>query len=126
MSPPLLTDFDDWLETAFDETGAFTILVVLVGIADISVDLLRSTHLHVVGNETRWHDLVALFAGAGVPWSGAVFFRAGREGLVEDAVAKRRLSALTRHLHEDRSTIRDGAFFNRDGMRLRLDDVQPS
>ena len=126
MTDPMETDFDDWLVAAFRETGPFTVLVVLVGIGETTVDLLRSTHLHVIGDETRWPDLVALFAGAGIAWSGAVFFRAAREGLVQDAEAKRRLSALTRHLHEDRSTIRDGEFFNRDGLRLRLDDVKPS
>jgi hypothetical protein len=48
--------------------------------------------------------------GAGVDWSGAVFFRAGREGPVPDA--KARLAALPRKLHEDCSLIRDGEFFN--------------
>lgn len=125
MTIPSATDFDDWLAGAYAETGAFTILFVLLGIRDTTVDLLRSAWLHVVGDETRWPDMVALFAGAGVPWSGVVFFRAGREGLVTDNEARRRLAALVRALHEDRSLISDGDFFNAQGLRLRLETLKP-
>lgn len=125
MTAPAETDFDDWLLATYAEAGSFTVLFVLVRIAETTVEPLRSAHLHVVGNETRWPDMLALFAGAGVAWSGAVFFRAGREGLVEDREAKARLAALTRKLHEDRSLIRDGDFFNADGLRLRLEELKP-
>ena len=82
MTAPAETDFDDWLIETFAEAGSFTMLFVLVRITERTVEPLRSAWLHVVGDETRWPDMVALFAGAGVDWSGAVFYRAGREGLV--------------------------------------------
>ncbi len=121
---PRDTDFDDWVITTFDDVGSFTMLFVLVTIGDTSVEPLRSAYLHVIGDELRWPDMVSLFAGAGVEWSGAVFFRAGREGLVPDHQAKSRLATLTAKLHEDRSLIRDGEFFNGDGLRLSIEEVK--
>ncbi len=126
MTPPIETDFDEWLVTTHADTGDFTVLFVLVEIGETSVVPLRSAWLHVVGDETRWPEMVALFAGAGVDWSGVVFWRAGREGLVPDAEARARLNALTRKLHEDRTLIRDGDFFNADGLRLRLEEMRPN
>lgn len=125
MTAPAETDFDDWLIETFAEAGSFTMLFVLVGITERTVEPLRSAWLHVVGDETRWPDMVALFAGAGVDWSGAVFYRAGREGLVEDGEARARLAALTRKLHEDRSLIREGEFFNAEGLRLQIEEMKP-
>ena len=125
MIPPAETDFDDWVIAAHRESGDFTMLFVLMRITETSVEPLRSAWLHVVGDETRWPEMVALFAGAQVPWSAVVFFRAGREGLVPDAEAKARLAALTRKLHEDRTLIREGEFFNADGLRLRLEERKP-
>jgi hypothetical protein len=122
---PQLTDFDDWIVSTFDDAGSFTMLFVLVSIKERSVELLRSAYLHVVGDELRWPEMTKVFSGAGVNWSGAVFYRAGREGLVEDGEAKARLNALVRKLHEDRSLIRDGEFFNRDGLRLQIEELKP-
>jgi hypothetical protein len=126
MTPPIETDFDEWLAAAHADTGDFTVLFVLMEIGETSVIPLRSAWLHVVGDETRWPEMVALFAGAGVPWSGVVFWRAGREGLVPDTEARARLNALTHRLHEDRKLIRDGDFFNADGLRLRLEEMKPN
>lgn len=125
MTPAAETDFDDWLIATYGEVGSFTVLFVLLRIAETTVEPLRAAWLHVVGDETRWPEMVALFQGAGVPWSAAVFFRAGREGLVEDREARSRLAALTRKLHEDRSLIREGEFFNAEGMRLQLEEMKP-
>jgi hypothetical protein len=125
MTAPIHTDFDEWLTDTFSETGSFTVLFVLLRITETTVEPLRSAYLHVVGDETRWPDMLALFNGAGVDWSAAVFFRAGREGLVQDAEARSRLGALTRKLHEDRTLIRDGEFFNADGLRLQLEELKP-
>lgn len=122
---PRDTDFDDWVVSTFEEAGSFTMLFVLVSIGEASVELLRSAYLHVIGDELRWPDMVQTFAGAGVKWSGVVFYRAGREGLVEDQEAKARLNALVRKLHEDRSLIRDGEFFNADGLRLSIEEIRP-
>jgi hypothetical protein len=125
MTAPIETDFDEWLTDTFSEAGSFTVLFVLLRIAETTVEPLRSAYLHIVGDEARWPDMLALFDGAGVAWSGAVFFRAGREGLVQDAEARARLGALNRKLHEDRTLIRDGEFFNADGLRLQLEELKP-
>ncbi|TXI08543.1 MAG: hypothetical protein E6Q76_07085 [Rhizobium sp.] len=113
------------MTSTFAETGPFTMLFVLLRLEGTSIGLLRSAYLHVVGDELRWPDMLHLFRGADVHWSGVVFFRAGREGLVDDPQAKARLSALVRKLHEDRLLIRDGEFFNPDGLRLALEEIKP-
>ncbi|MBP0491745.1 hypothetical protein [Roseomonas indoligenes] len=125
MTTPAETDFDDWITATHRAAGDFTVLFVLMRITDRTVEPLRSAWLHVMGDETRWPDMVALFAGAKVPWDAAVFFRAGREGLVPDAEARARLQSLTRKLHEDRSLIGEGEFFNAEGLRLRLEEQKP-
>ncbi|CAN7552735.1 hypothetical protein GFB56_22415 [Ensifer sp. T173] len=122
---PCSTDFDDWIVSTYGEAGAFTMLFVLLAIGETRLDLLRSAYLHVVGDDTRWQDMAALFAGAGVKWSGVVFYRAGPEGLVEDHVARGRLASLVRNLNEDRSLIREGEFFNVDGLRLSIEEIKP-
>lgn len=119
------TDFDDWLQATFAETQGFTVLIVLLGIGGGRVDLLKSAHLHVIGNEIRWPDMAAHLDGSGVAWNAVALFRAGREGLVADGIARDRLDQLVRALNGDRTLIRDGEFFNRDGLRLRLDDAGP-
>ncbi len=124
-NPSADTDFDDWVIATYAETGSFTMLFVLVAITETKVELLRSAYLHVVGDELRWPEMVKLFSGAGVNWSGVVFYRAGREGLVEDKDAKARLASLVRKLDEDRSLIRDGEFFNEDGLRLMIEELKP-
>ena len=119
---PILTDFDEWIARAHRETGDFTMLFILLRVTDTTAEPLRWAWLHVMGAETRWPDMMETFAGSGVPWSAAVFFRAGREGLVPDNEARARVAALARRMHEDRTLIRDGEFYNAAGLRLRLDD----
>jgi hypothetical protein len=122
-SAPRATDFDDWLVATFGRVGAFTMLIVLVEIGETSVTLLRSSYLHVIGDETRWSDMARLFAGSGVAWNGAAFFQADRTGLVDDATAKRRLTSLARHLEEDRSILGHGEFFDTRGLRLKIEEI---
>ena len=117
------TDFDDWLTATFAETQGFTMLMVLVATAVDRVDLLKSAHLHVIGDDLRWSDLMVHFDRSGAAWDAVVLFRAGREGLVADDIAITRLDALMRAMGGDRTLIRDGEFFNRDGLRLRLDET---
>lgn len=120
-----MTDFDDWLHATFAETQGFTVLIVLFGIDGGRVDPLRSAHLHVIGDDIGWADMAAYLDGSGAPWDAVAIFRADREGLVTDDVARDRLDQLVRALNGDRTLIRDGEFFNRDGLRLRLDDAEP-
>jgi hypothetical protein len=117
------TDFDDWLVKTFGRVGSFTMLIVLVEIGETSVALLRSSYLHVIGDESRWPDMVRLIAGSGAAWNGAAFFQADRMGLVGDATAKRRLASLVRHLERDRSILSDGEFFDARGVRLKIEEV---
>jgi len=117
------TDFDEWLVETFARTGAFTLLIVLVEIGETTAAPLASTHLHVVGDETRWADMVDLFERAGTAWNGAAFYRADRAGLVTDAVARQRLQELVRHLEGDRSLLKHAEFFNPAGLRLQIEEV---
>jgi hypothetical protein len=117
------TDFDDWLVGTFGRVGSFTMLIVLVDIGETSIALLRSSHLHVIGDETRWPDMARLFAGCGAAWNGAAFFQADQMGLVDDATAKRRLASLVRHLEGDRSILGHGEFFDARGLRLKIEEV---
>ncbi|WP_347139398.1 hypothetical protein [Paracoccus sp. SSK6] len=119
------TDFDDWLRATFAETEGFTVLIVLLGIGGGRVELLKSAHLHVIGDEIHWPDMADYLDGSATPWDAVVLFRAGREGLVADDIARDRLDQLVRAMNGDRTLIRDGEFFNRDGLRLRLDDAEP-
>jgi hypothetical protein len=123
MTRPCLTDFDDWLVQNFARVGAFTMLIVLVEIGETSIGMLRSSYLHVIGDETRWSDMVELFAASGAAWNGAALFQADRAGLVTDAVAKQRLASLATHLEADRSIINHGEFFDARGLRLKLEEI---
>lgn len=118
-----MTDFDDWLSATFAETGGFTLLIVLVAAREGRIDLLKSAHLHVIGDEMSWPDMAGYFDASGAEWDAAALFRADRDGLIKDQIAKERLDALMRALRGDRSLIREGVFFNRDGLTLRLDQV---
>ena len=123
MSGLPATDFDDWLTRTYARVGAFTVLIILVDIGETSVTPLRSTHLHVVGDEIRWPEMARLFDGAGVSWNGAAFFQADRDGLVAEEEAKQRLTSLVRHVNEDRKILNDGEFFNCSGLRLKLEEI---
>src|ERR1044072_5255111 len=92
------TDFDDWLVKTSARVGWFTLLIVLLDIGERTISPLASSYVHVIGDETRWADIVALVAGAGVSWNAAAFLQAEKDGLVDDATAQKRLSSLTRHL----------------------------
>ena len=123
MPAACTTDFDDWLVETFARVGSFTMLIVLVEIGETSISLLASSYLHIIGDETRWPDMVDLLAASGAPWNGAVFFQGDRGGLIEDATAKQRLLSLTRHLEGDRSILKHGEFFNAQGLRMRIDPI---
>jgi len=120
----IISDFDEWMVSSFDATGPFTMLLVAVTIGESSVTPLNSAYLHVMGNEMRWCDMLKILAGESFDWDAVAFFRAGREGLVEDHEAKRRLASLMRNIYEDRSLIRHSDFFDSDGLRLALQEVK--
>jgi hypothetical protein len=123
MAPDCITDFDDWLVETFARVGSFTMLIVLVEIGETMVSPLASSYLHVIGDETRWTDMVDLLSGAGAAWNGAAFFQADRGGLVDDDTARQRLSSLAQHLEKDRSLLTHSEFFNAQGLRLKIEEV---
>ena len=125
MTADFATDFDEWLVETFARVGPFTMLIVLVDIRETSATPVRSSYLHVVGDEARWPDIVELLADAGAAWNGAAFFQADRAGLVRDPVAQYRLQSLVRHRESDRSLLRHSEFFNADGLRLKIEEVAP-
>ncbi|HEX4709810.1 hypothetical protein [Phenylobacterium sp.] len=126
MAADFATDFDEWLVQTFARTGAFTMLIVLVEIGETSATPLRSSYVHVIGDETRWPDIVQLFTDAGAGWNGAAFFQADRAGLVRDEVARYRLKSLMRHLESDRSLLKHSEFFDVRGLRLKIEEIPPS
>jgi hypothetical protein len=119
------TDFDEWLVLTFARTGAFTMLIVLVEIGETTAGLRASSYLHVIGDETRWPDMVRLFEDAGPAWNAAAFYPADRAGLVTDGVARQRLQELMRHLQGDRSLLRHAEFFDAGGLRLKIEEIAP-
>lgn len=123
MTPACTTDFDDWLVETFSRVGSFTMLMVLVEIGETSVSLLASSYLHIVGDETRWPDMMELLTASGARWNGVAFFQADRTGLVGDAIAKERLRSLTQHLEGDRSILKHAEFFNAQGLRMKIEEV---
>ncbi len=125
MAADYATDFDEWLVETFARVGAFTMLIVLVDVAAATPRLLRSSYAHVIGDETRWTDVLALFADVGTAWNGAAFYQADRVGLVRDPVAQHRLESLMRHLESDRSLLKHADFFDGRGLRLKIEEVAP-
>jgi hypothetical protein len=125
MTADFATDFDEWLVQTFARVGPFTMLIVLVKIGETSATPLRSSYLHVIGDETRWPDIIQLFGDAGAPWNAAAFFQADRAGLVGDPVAKYRLQSLMAHLESDRALLKHSEFFNADGLRLKIEEIAP-
>ncbi len=125
MAADYATDFDEWLVETFARVGAFTMLIVLVQIGETTAEPLRSSYLHVIGDETRWPDMVQLLAEAGTPWNGVALFQADRAGLVRDPVAQHRLATLMRHLQSDRSLLKHAEFFDIRGLRLKIEEVAP-
>lgn len=118
------TDFDRWLGKLFRK-GPFTALIVLVKITEPKVEPLRSTFVHVVGNEIDWGDIMMMLRSAGVNWDGAAFFptRDADGGLVPDELARNRLRELETALREDRLVLNKGAFFDVCGRNLEIQEA---
>jgi hypothetical protein len=119
--------FDDWVVDAYRRSEGFTALVVLVGIGDLSVVPLRSTFLHVIGEDLNWAQLCNVLAGAGVAWDGVVFETLSGEegGPVADAQARMALRILEQRIAADRMVINEGHFFDKWGRRLKIEEALP-
>jgi hypothetical protein len=119
-----MLDFDDWMPATYRETGGFTALAVLVEIGEQDAKPVASTFFHVIGDEARWADIRKLFATAPGGWNGAVFFTATSKngGPVEEPLARIELRRVEQMIDDDRLAINDGAFFDRKGRRMRIDE----
>lgn len=119
--------FDDWVVDQFRRTEGFTALVVLAGIGNLSIVPLRSTFMHVIGDDLDWTRLSMLLASAGVAWDGVLFetLSAKGGGPVGDEEAREALRALEQRVVEDRLTINRGHFFDKWGRRLKVEEAQP-
>ncbi len=117
--------FDAWVAAEFAAAGPFTALVVLARIGDLTVTPLRSTWVHVIGDELTWDDVARLFDGAGADWDGALFAprtdRAG--GPLPDAAARLALRDLGDAVIQDRTVLNTEHFFDREGRRLKVEEV---
>lgn len=118
--------FDDWLAHEYRRTGGFTALVVLVGIGGLEVLPLRSTFMHVIGDELDWLGFTDLVRGAGVRWDGVVLVPVADEsgGPVADETAREALRALENRIVENRLVINEGHFFDKWGRRMRIEEAQ--
>lgn len=119
------TEFEDWIAAEFAARGAFTALVILVEIGETKVAPMSSTFMSVIGDEIGWLEILALFSGARVAWNGAAFFAvtAPEGGPLDNTGARARLRDLERRVKADRLTLNRGHFFDREGRRLRIEEV---
>ena len=119
--------FDDWIVDEFAARGAFTALVVLVEIGERSVAPLASTYLNVIGAETRWSEIVTLFASAGVAWDGASFFPMGSVGggLLDNSTARAGLRDLDARVKAERLALNEGFFCDRGGRHIMIEVAAP-
>ncbi|TKT78468.1 hypothetical protein XW59_012305 [Aquamicrobium sp. LC103] len=125
MSEDRPSRFDVWLPVEYRRRGDFTVLVVLVSIGGTSIELLRSTFMNVIGDETRWSELRELFSGSGAEWNGAAFFPVSSyfDGPVSNDIARAELRDLEGRLREDRRVLNEGHFFDPEGRRLKVEEI---
>lgn len=118
-------DFDGWVKAEFAARNAFTALVLLVKIGKRRISPLRSTYVHVIGDELDWGEITRLFSSAGVAWDGAAFFPevAKGGGPLDNAAARLRLRMLETRVDDDRLALNDGHFFDAWGRRMRVDEI---
>lgn len=117
--------FDEWVKAEYRASVGFTALIVLMKIDSIRVTPLRSTFLHVIGDEIDWPTMADLFSRAGTEWDAAVFVPVTPKegGPVDDATAKVRLRALEAEIDDDRLAINNGHFFDKWGRRMTIEEM---
>lgn len=120
-----VTEFEKWLKDEFARTGKFTALVVLVDISETKVTPLCSTYFNVIGDEVEWNEIVLMFEGAGTDWHGASFFPVVSQhgGPLDNPTARIKLRELEARLDDDRLVLNEGAFFDKWGRSMRIDEI---
>jgi hypothetical protein len=119
--------FDHWFLEEFHRLGGFTALVVLVRIGDYTVSPLRSTFMHVIGDEMNWIEFCKLLSGAGVAWDGVLLETVStmEGGPISDDEARAALRTLEQRVMENRLVINEGHFFDKWGRRLKIEEALP-
>ena len=117
-------DFDEWIVEEFAR-GPFTALVLVVEIGKDTVEPVASTYLHVIGNEVEWSTMRAMLRGAPHQWNAVAFFVSRGEdgGAIPDRLAKLRLLDAEERVRADRLELNNGAFFDRNGRRMLVEEV---
>lgn len=121
-----VTDFDRWVADEFAATGPFTAFVILVEIAEPAVTPLCSTYFNVIGDEIDWDEITVLFAGSGRSWNGACFFAVTESdgGPLDNPGARLKLRELEARVDENRLVLNGGHFFDQQGRRLAIEEMQ--
>jgi hypothetical protein len=115
------TEFDEWLVSAYRETGNFTVLAILTEIRDDRITPVCTTYFHVVGDEADWDTITSLFMDSGQQWDGAAFFPVG--GPLDNPSARLRLQELEARVTQDRMTLNEGNFFDILGRRIKIEPI---
>ena len=115
--------FEAWLKQTFARQGAFTMFLILMKEEPTTLVPLRSSYLHVIGDDVPWSDLSETLDRAAVAWDSVAVF-AGQDAFAQifaDAEAKIRLRELERALLADRLVIQKGELFDRWGRKLKIE-----
>ncbi|HWM81080.1 MAG TPA: hypothetical protein VNQ56_03370 [Pseudolabrys sp.] len=118
--------FDEWVVNEYRRTGGFTALVVLIATGNLEVIPLRSTFMHVIGDELNWLELSKLLHGSGVSWNSVLMMSIADTdgGPIEDITAREALRSLEKRIIEDRMVINEGHFFDKWGRRMKIEEAQ--
>ena len=120
--------FDAWIAEEFDRSGPFTALIVLVAIGELSITPLRSTWLHIIGKELDWPEVRDMLDGGGSDWDGVLFAprqAADGDGPLADAATRIAVKDLGDAVIADRGVLNKEHFFDRQGRRMKVEEVTP-
>ncbi len=120
-------DFEPWLERQFALMGPFTVLIILIAIREPTLYPLGGSYAAVIGDEMGWPEMRRLLDASGMKWDGAALFAVQGDDRrpLADAEAKARLKALQDQIIADHARINAGAFFDRKGRLMQVEEIEP-
>ncbi|MBI1777061.1 MAG: hypothetical protein HYR63_17120 [Proteobacteria bacterium] len=121
-------DFEPWLVRQFARRGSFTVLIILIAIREPTLFPIGASYASVIGNEMSWPEMRRLLDASGLKWDGAALFVAeSPDGKpLIDAEAKAQLHAMQERIIADHARINEGAFFDRKGRLMRVEEIETS